>query len=176
MIKLRKAESEEAEDILRFYRNVIDTIKGTQFNPKWSEAYPNLEFIETSIEKGELYVLTDDNGVIASAVLNSRFDPEYSNVNWYVDAEPDEITVIHAFAVSSDMAGKGIGKEIFNQIKDEAMKNNQKAIRLDIIDGNYGAEEVFRKLGFEYVCTVEVFHEIVGLEKFQLYEYDLTDF
>ena len=98
MIKLRKAESEEAKDILIFYRNVIDTIKGTQFNPKWSEAYPDLEYIETSIRKGQLYVSTDDNGVIASVVLNNCFDPEYVNVNWSVDAEPDEITVMHAFA------------------------------------------------------------------------------
>lgn len=173
MTYLRKAESEEAHDILLFYRNVINGIKGTQFKPKWNESYPNLEYIETSIEKGELYVSSDDDEVVACVVLNNRYDSRYCNAEWSVDAESDEITVIHTFAVSPDLTGRGIGKEIFNQIRNHALKNNQKTIRLDIIDGNEGAEKVFEKLGFEYVGTIELCHDIVGLEKFHLYEYGL---
>lgn len=50
------------------------------------------------------------------------------------------------------------------------MKNNVKTIRLDIIDGNAGAQKVFEKLGFEHVDSVEMFHPAVGAEKFHLYE------
>jgi RimJ/RimL family protein N-acetyltransferase len=173
MITLRNAKIEESEKILSFYQNIIDSIKGTEFKPKWSESYPNLEFIETSIEKQELYIYTEDNNVIACVVLNNRFDPEYENIDWISDAKPQEIVIIHTFAVNSDFAGKGIGKEIFNEIKDNSLKNNQKTIRLDIINGNVGAQKVFEKFGFEYIDTVEIFHDIVGLEEFHLYEYAL---
>lgn len=54
MANLRKAESEEAKRILEFYQNVIASIEGTQFKPKWGRHYPDLEFIETSIQKQEL--------------------------------------------------------------------------------------------------------------------------
>lgn len=171
MINLRKAKIEESEAILKFYQNMIDSIKGTEFKPKWGEDYPNLEFIESSIKKQELYIYTKEKAIIACVVLNNRFDPEYENIDWMIDAEPQEIVIIHAFAVTSDFAGKGIGKEIFNKVKDNALKDNQKTIRLDIINGNVGAQKVFEKFGFEYIDTVEIFHDIVGLEKFHLYEY-----
>lgn len=175
MISLRKAKPKEAERILQFYQNTINSIKDSEFKPKWSESYPNFEYIQTSIEKQELFICTKDNNIIACVVLNNRFDPKYENINWISDAKPDEITVIHTFAIDSNFTGKGIGKEIFNQIKTSALANNQKTIRIDIIDGNIGAEKVFRKFGFEYVDGAEMFHEAVGLEKFHLYEYILKN-
>lgn len=175
MINLRKAEINEAERILEFYREVITSIEGSEFKPKWNEKYLNLEFIETSIEKGELYICTKDDCIIAGVVLNNRFEPEYEGINWRVDAKPDEILVIHAFAVSSGFSQKGIGKEIFTQIKDDAIKNSKKTIRIDIIDGNAGAQKVFESFGFEYVKTVQLLHPVAGLERFYLYDYDLNE-
>lgn len=67
----------------------------------------------------------------------------------------------------------GIGRKIFNEIKETARKNYQKSIRLDVIDSNIGAQKVLEKLGFEYVNTVEIFHYAVGMEKFHLYEFPL---
>lgn len=170
MTVLKKAEINDAEKILKFYQDVIDSIENTEFRPKWNDNYPDMEFIEKSIGKEELHICTKDDEIIACVVLNNRFDPEYININWNVDASSDEIIIIHTFAVSSNLTGKGIGKEIFSQIKNEAMKNNKKTIRIDIINGNVGAEKVFRKLGFEYVDTVEILHPVAGLEKFHLYE------
>ncbi len=173
MINLRKAEIEESEEILEFYQDIISSTKDTEFKTRWSERYPNLKYIETGIENQEFYVYRENEGILACLSLNNRFEPEYENVNWMIDAKPDEIIIIHAFAVSSNLAGKGIGKEIFNQIKENALKSNKKTIRIDIIDGNNGAKKVFEKLGFEYVDTAEIFHRAVGLEKFHLYEYSL---
>lgn len=173
MITLRKAKIEQSQTILEFYQNTIDSIKGSEFKPKWSRDYPNLEFIEKSIEKKELHICSKDNEIIACAVLNNHFNPEYENINWICDAKPHEIIIIHAFAVDSNHTGKGIGKEVFNQIKANAFKNNIMTIRIDIIDGNIGARKVFKKFGFEYVDSAEIFHPAVGLEKFHLYEYIL---
>lgn len=173
MVNLRKAVIEESKGILEFYRDIISSIKDSDFKPKWGESYPNLEFIETNIRKGELYISTVNHNLISCVVLNNRFDPEYEGINWTVNAKPQEIIIIHTFAVNSDFSGRGIGKEIFNQIKNIAITNNKKTIRLDIINGNTGAQKVFEKFGFEYVDTVEIFHDAVGLEKFHLYEYVL---
>lgn len=173
MIDLRNAATEESEDILKFYQNVIDSLEGTEFKTRWSERYPNLEYIETGIRKRETYVYTENGKIISCLVLNNRFEPPYENIDWMISAEPQEIVIIHAFAVASDYAGKGIGKEIFNNIKENAIRYNQKTIRIDIIDGNDGAKKVFEKLGFEYVDSAEIFHRAVGLERFHLYEYPL---
>ncbi|AMD17098.1 hypothetical protein TL18_03100 [Methanobrevibacter sp. YE315] len=171
MTNLRKAKPSEAEEILRFYRNIINSIKETDFKPKWNEHYPNLEYIKTSIKKEELYTYTKDDTIISCVIINNLFNPEYGNINWAIDAESDEVTIIHTFAVNSNFSRKGIGKEIFEQIKINALNNNQKTIRTDVINGNVGAQKFFKKIGFQYVDSIELFHEAVGLEKFHLYEY-----
>ena len=102
----------------------------------------------------------------------SSFNPEYKNIDWTVDAEADEIIVIHTFAVSN--ARKGTGRKIFNQIRKNALKKNKKTIRVDIINGNIGALKVFERFGFEYIDTVEMFHPAVGCESFHLYELGLS--
>ena len=173
MIQLRKAKNKEAEKILEFYQKTIESVRESEFNPKWNENYPNLEFINACIKKQELYIYAEDNNIIACVVLNDKFDPEYENVNWTVEAKSDELIIIHTFAVDSKYAGKGIGKEIFNLIKNNSTKHNKKTIRLDIINGNVGAQKVFESFGFEYIESVEMFHEAVGWEKFHIYEYKL---
>jgi RimJ/RimL family protein N-acetyltransferase len=173
MTNLRKAEIEEAEKILKFYQDIINSIEGSKFKPKWGKHYPNLEFIERSIEKQELYISTEDSCIIACIVLNNRFEPEYENIDWTINAKPQEIIIIHTFAVNTNLTRKGIGKEIFSQIKSHAIINGKKTVRLDIIDGNIGAQRVFERFGFEYIGSAEIFHNAVGLEKFHLYEYVL---
>ncbi|WP_407377625.1 hypothetical protein [Methanobrevibacter sp.] len=46
MIRLRKAQINESKDILKFYRNIIVSIKNSEFKPQWNESYPDLEFIK----------------------------------------------------------------------------------------------------------------------------------
>lgn len=167
MTELRKAQISESGEILEFYRNQIISIEDSEFKPKWNDDYPNLEFIENSILKEEMYVYGKNN-ITACVVVNDEIGEAYSDVEWHTDVETSKVIVIHAFAVNS--MGKGIGKEIFNQIVDSAIKNNKKTIRIDVIDGNEGAKKVFKSFGFEYVDCVEVFHEAVGLETFHLYE------
>lgn len=173
MTYLRNAEIDEAEDILKFYRKIISSLDNSGFDPKWNEKYPNLIFIEKAISKKELYIYKKHDSIIASAVINHEFGEEYDNINWIIDAEPHETTAIHTFAIDPNFRGIGIGKKIFNEIKENCLKNNQKSIRLDVIDPNIGARKVFEKLGFEYVDTIETFHYAVGLEKFHIYEFPL---
>lgn len=52
MNTLRKAHMNESCEILKFYQKIISDIKDSEFMPKWSESYPNLEYIEDSILKG----------------------------------------------------------------------------------------------------------------------------
>lgn len=172
MIKIRKAVISEAGEILSFYENIIFSLKNSEFNPKWNESYPDIEFINYSILKGEMYVYSQ-NGLKACLVINNELGKEYNNVKWHVNANPDEIIAIHTFAVKS--MKKGIGKGILDYIMKEAIKNNKKTIRVDVIDGNIGAQRAFEKWGFEYVDSVEMFHEAVGWETFHLFERILNE-
>ena len=167
MIQIRRAKIHESMDILDFYRNIINT-PNDDFNPKWNENYPDLEYIENSILKEELYIYKPDEKIVSSIIVNNNFGGRYNDANWTVNAEASEIVVIHAFAVDPGCRGKKISKEIFNIIRKYSLKNNKKTIRVDIIYGNDGAESVFK-----YIDTVEEYYDAVGFERFLLYEYDL---
>ncbi len=68
------------------------------------------------------------------------------------------------------MPEKVTAEKIVSEIKSIAQNNNQKTLRIDIIDGNNGAQKVFEHLGFKYVDSVELTHYVVGLVNFHLYE------
>lgn len=175
MAKLRKADIEESVEIFQFYQNVIDSIKDSEFEPKWNKNYPDLDYVKKCIKNKELYVYKENDTIIACIVMNNRFEHEYEGIDWISNVKPDEITVLHTFAVDSNFAGKGIGKQIFNRIKDIAIENNQKTIRIDIIDSNTASQKIFEKFGFIYIDTVEVYNKTVGLVKFNLYELILSE-
>lgn len=54
---LVKTKLSDAKRILEFYKILIANSKSSQFNPKWNDDYPNLEFIKSSIIKEELLIL-----------------------------------------------------------------------------------------------------------------------
>lgn len=168
---LRKAKSDEAKDVLIFYKNIIKAIENTDFKPKWNEKYPTLEYIKKCIKNSELYIYTTDSEIVSSFILNNKFDNDYFSVNWQIDAKPSEISIIHTFAINSKFQSKGLSREIFDKIKKISLDNNHKTIRIDIVGGNIGAQKVFEKLGFKYIATVKIAHYAVGLQDFHLYEY-----
>ena len=132
-----------------------------------------MNFINNAISKKELYIFKKQEIIIAGVVINHELSKEYGNINWIVEAESHETTSIHTFAINPNFRGIEIGKKIFNEIKENALKNNQKSIRLDVSDSNTGAQKVFEKLGFEYVDTIEISHYAAGKEKFHIYEFPL---
>ena len=54
---------------------------------------------------------------------------------------------------------------------DKARRENQKAIRLDILLGNAPAYKLYEAMGFVFIDRIELFYEDTGLVAFDLYEY-----
>ena len=69
-----------------------------------------------SLEKGELFVLKENNTWCACVVLNSDYNMGYVDVPWNIKCEADEVLIPHALAVSPDCQGKGIGKRVVKEI------------------------------------------------------------
>lgn len=58
-----------------------------------------------SLEKGELFVLKENNTLCACVVLNSDYNMGYVDVPWNIKCEADEVLIPHALAVSPDCQG-----------------------------------------------------------------------
>ena len=58
MLKVRRARADEFDQVLDFYTNMIDGMRGTEFDVCWEhDVHPSSAFLRASADAGEVYVL-----------------------------------------------------------------------------------------------------------------------
>ncbi len=173
-LKIRKAHADEFDKVLTFYFSVIDALEGAEYNLGWvKEVYPSRTLLKNSIEKGELYVGELDKSFVSAMIVNRETNDGYKDAKWETDASDSEVLVIHALTTHPDYAGNGFATKMLEKAITLGRESSYVAIRLDVLKGNFPAERLYRKIGFKYVTTVQLYYENTGLTDFLLYEYKL---
>lgn len=174
MMNIRSAEKDEFAKVRLFYHSLIDAMQNAQYKPMWEKGiYPTDEYLRNSIDKHELFIGIVDEKISSAMIVNHEYNESYNKAEWSVDAEPEEIMVIHVLAVHPDFGGKGLGKELVAKAITIAKERHQKVIRLDVLGGNIPAEKLYLSMGFKYVNTIQMYYEDTGWTDFKLYEYRL---
>ena len=175
MLELRKAVPADFPEVWDFYGRLIDGMAGAQFHPGWErDVYPSEEFVRSSLERGELFTAWLEGVMAGAMVINHACTPGYETVAWAVDAAPEEVSVIHALGISPDFQGRGVAGELVRGAVRLAREAGQKAIRLDVLNGNLPAQKLYAAAGFQYRGSVRLFYEDTGMTDFLLYELPLT--
>ena len=170
-MEIRQAKISELNDVMQFYYDITDDMKGSEFKPGWEkDVYPTREAVQNAIQNDELFIAVIDKTVVASMILNHECTDGYENASWNISATPEEIISIHALGVSVKQQGKGISKQMVQKAIDYCMSQNIKAIRLDVLGGNIPASKLYESMGFKYIETLKLFYEDTGLTDFLLYE------
>ena len=172
MFEIRIANKTEYDTVRSFYHSLIDAIQTAEYKPCWEkDIYPSPEFLQSSIENGELYIGKSDGKIASCMVLNHQYNEGYKNINWSVNVDDDNLLVIHALGVHPIFSGQGIAKEMVKKAIQTAEENGIKTIRLDVREGNLPAEKVYKKMGFHYVDSRKMYYEDTGWTNFLLFEY-----
>jgi len=169
------ARPDQFETARGFYHSLIDAREGMPHYIGWQkDVYPSPDFLRDSAERGELYFAKTDDGALAGAVvLNHECNEGYRNFRWETAAEDGEILVIHALGVHPDYNGRGYAKAMVRAALDIARETGMKTVRLDVLEGNIPAENLYRGLGFLYRGTLQLYYEDTGLTNFRLFEHTL---
>ena len=171
---IRKAELAEYENIKDFYYTLIDDMQNMEYHPKWQKGvYPAESELKKALEHEELYIAEEAGNILSAMRVNHDATEGYENARWLVDAKDSEVTIIHMLGVSFAAQRTGVAKEMVRFVIDNARENGQKAIRLDVLEGNLPALRLYESLGFYAVANVELFYEDTGVTNFILYEYDI---
>lgn len=109
--------------------------------------------------------------IIAAMVINHSSNEAYRNVRWPEQLAPEEYLVIHMLGVHPGFNRQGIAKEMVRFAIDTARKDGLRAIRLDVLNGNIPAEQLYLGLGFSYVETVPMYYDDTGWTDYMVYEY-----
>ena len=77
---------------------------------QWDEIYPARSDFEEDIKNNNLYVVFDEDILIAFYVISGECDEQYNNAEW--EYESDSAYVLHRFCVSPKVQNRGIGKKV----------------------------------------------------------------
>lgn len=176
ILEIRKAENQEFEKVRAFYHSLIDAMQDSPYDIGWKkDIYPSPEFLREAIGAGELYIGLVDGTPAAAMVLDHNWNEGYDRFQWPVQAQKDEITVIHALGVHPAFGGRGVGRQMVEAAIAEARQTQQKVIRLDVLQGNLPAEKLYEKAGFQKLHTLKQYYEDTGWAQFELYEYEVGE-
>ncbi|WP_343253072.1 N-acetyltransferase [Ligaoa zhengdingensis] len=173
-MEIHTAIKEDYPMVRAFYHSLIEGMQNSEFDIGWKEdIYPSPDFLKDSIANGDLFIGTEENKIVAAMVLNHECNDGYQEFEWPTKTEHSEVTIIHALGVHPQKKGKGYAKQMVDKAFEVAKRNHQKAIRLDVLEGNLPAEKLYTGLGFQYMHTLKMFYEDTGWTNYKLYEYAL---
>lgn len=101
MLKVRRARADEFDQVLDFYTNMIDGMRGTEFDVCWEhDVHRRRRFcahrwMRERCTWGWLRTGEGATCIASAMVLNGEGDAGYESVSWHVAAAPDEVLVVH---------------------------------------------------------------------------------
>lgn len=168
---MRPALPVDFSAVRAFYNQLIDDMQGLPHHPMWArDGHPSDEYLRSAIAGGEMWVAESAGEIAGALIVNEAANDGYNSVPWNVPASQGEFVIVHAFGVSTQHQGKGLGSAMMKSIIDSARAAGKKTIRLDLIDCNRPTEKVYFKLGFSKCAEIELYYEEVGWQLFHMFE------
>lgn len=157
---IQTATTDQLQMICQFYQEVIEDLENRINFPKWTWGiHPTMEDLENAIQNQELILFTPDPSsstfhelkeysypFAGAAIINSSWI-DGGQIQW----TSQDFMAIHLFAIHPNPAlrsmkhGDAFLEEILDYIKDQ----NTESIRLDLIEGNWPADHLYLRHGFE---------------------------
>lgn len=168
---ITQADPLEFRQLMELYEAANDALHQKDFFPDSHQGvFPPPEMVKQAMEEGVQFVGIEDGRYVCAYILDHRCDPSYRSAPWRVEAAEGEYVVLHALRVLPDYVGNGFSKKLIDHALDTARSWGQKAVRLDVMEGN-GAEGLYCACGFVPVDTVEITYPDIGLPiRFRLLE------
>lgn len=172
-MEIRKAKSADIDDIEKIYERIHDDEEKGLTSIGWiRNVYPTRKSAEVALGRNDLFVITDENKTVATAVINQIQVDEYKNAEWKHPAKASVIMVLHCLAVDPLEKNKGYGKAFVAFYENYAKEHGCHELRMDTNEKNSRARKLYQRLGYEETGVVDsVFNgipnvKLVCLEKY----------
>ena len=132
----------------------------------WNEYYPYEEF-ERDIERQQLYLLMDEEVIVATFVLYEFKTTCLDCLTWQDNTA--KAMLLNRFGVNVDYLRQGMGVKALDEAKRIAKSQSAKYIRLTVVDSNTPAINLYKKYGFTKVDGI--YEEYIPESNTTLYEY-----
>ncbi len=139
-METRNATIGDFEEILAIYERARNYMRETGNPDQWRNTHPTPEIIRSDIEKGDLYLLCDEDGIEGVFAYINGSDPTYD----YIEGEwLDELPYCAVHRVASAGKKKGILKAVMDYAFSRA-----DSIKIDTHKNNTVMQHQLEKYGF----------------------------
>lgn len=150
--QFRKATREDIPFIWNIFQSAILRRKKDGSN-QWQDGYPNPEVIEEDIKKDAGYVLMLEEEIAGYVAILINDEPEYAKIegSWLSN---EDFVVFHRVAIAEQWIGKGLAKELLEQVEIFARNCGIRSIKADTNFDNLPMLRLFEKMGYIYCGEV----------------------
>ena len=151
---IRKSEFKDTERVVEIYELAKAGMRDMGID-QWQDGYPSEDIIAEDITRGIGYVACAlDNTVLGYEAVVFTGEEAYSQLPDEAWHTPSDYVVVHRLCVDGNSRRRGIAIELMNFAREEALRRNITAFRIDTHKGNTRMLSLLHKLGFEHVGVV----------------------
>ena len=152
------------EDI-NYLNSMFDAVKAKgkiDGTSDWDEDYPNREIIVEDITNKGLYVLEDQDKIIASISLVEDEPEEIKDLGW----ERVRSCFLVRLCVAPEYQGKGIGEQMMKSISIVAREKGYKATHHLAANVNKAANRLYKRMGYRNLGLIHAYGtDFIAYEK-----------
>ena len=141
---LRQARLEELDAVCALYELVSREMEEQGLHQwHWGD-YPNRDLIREDIEKGELYCLYGEPGMVMAVTVSTGADEAYREINWLFGTHPGSF---YRLAVHRTLQTEGYGTRAIEDVEEILRMKGCDAMRCDTYCENSISIKLFARLG-----------------------------
>jgi ribosomal protein S18 acetylase RimI-like enzyme len=163
MTEFRPAKTSERDLILDLYTEVKEDGMRSGYCD-WNDYYPNEEILDQDFQENGIFVLTENDKIIAAVSLMKTDDLDQEPLGW----KNLKSCVPARLCVSVKHQNKGIAKQVMLELISHSKKEGFQAIRLLASVCNLPANKLYQGLGFTDKGKVSLYNK-----EFTAYEYEI---
>lgn len=167
MVTFRKATTADLGALTALYDHVFTAEEAGLTTVGWKRGiYPTLQTLEDALNRNDLFVEEADGTLVGAAVFNKLQSDYYAPAPWQVDARPDEVMVMHTFAIDPAARRRGYARAMLAFYERHAREAGCRVLRIDTNERNSGALALYASVGFQ--CIAVHPHRFEGLPEIRL--------
>lgn len=171
VLNMKQATMAGLDVIRAFYWKLMDSSKSLEQILQWKKnQYPSDSDWCAYIDRKEMYLVYEEEKLVAAVALTEIKTDEYRHINWKASVTDDAVLVIHLLAVDPTQQGRGLGMMVLGEIIMMAKSRGKKVVRLDAIETNVPAQRLYEKYGFVQYGKIQAYYESVGFADFCFYQ------
>ena len=156
------------------YIEVIKHTRDMNIHARWVYGqHPTDAMIRDYIDRQEMYLYMDEQNIAGMIAVTMYQGEDYHEILWNQNLKDDEVASLHILAVAPEYQGKGISKNMLEEIISLVKEKGKKALRLDVLASNAPAQRMYERLGFCYRGKQNLYAENTGWTDFLYYELSL---